>query len=639
MPAYPVNQLPESGAVDEALAAAPLLTEFRTQLDQVSMTAAERDLVARQAATLIDEVYVHLWQKRAMYGIDPSQRLRLLRRRIGQVTDAEFHAELQDIFNDLRDLHTLYVLPRPYLGRLATVGMLIEQCWEGGQPRWLVSHARPDQVGDPRLVRGAEITHWNGSPIAVAVARHAESEAGSNPAARRARGRERMTQRSLALSQVPDEDWIDVRYRVDGEVRETRVPWRVVNVNEKINPTDGEAGPGEAVAEEVAGGAAGRPAQNAANVLAMDLRTELVRQVKKALFAPADDVAAEEPGLIPSSRPVGELKARTVTTAHGTFGHLRIYTFHMADGKFLDFINEVRRLLPLMPRDGLILDVRGNGGGYAYAAESLLQLLTPRIVQAEPFQFVTTESTARLSRAVSWLAPWTASIEESTETGAQYSTGIPFFDRDEVNDVGQLYHGPVVLVTDALCYSATDIFAAGFQDNEIGPVLGVDDNTGAGGATVWELDDLVTRWPDGPFKRLANGARLRVALLRSLRVRAHAGQPLEDLGVLPDERHRMTRRDLLEGNVDLLDAAGALLAKRTPRRLDVTVLAQDASTTLSVTTGNLSSLDCYVNDRPVSSVRVTDGEHRITLPAGRDVRLEGFDGAVLAAARTLRFTS
>src|SRR6266511_3311364 len=488
MPAYPVNQLPESGAVDEALAAAPLLTEFRTQLDQVSMTAAERDLVARQAAALIDEVYVHLWQKRAMYGIDPSQRLRLLRRRIGQVTVAEFHAELQDIFNDLRDLHTLYVLPRPYLGRLATVGMLIEQCWEGGQPRWLVSHARPDLVGDPRLVRGAEITHWNGSPIAVAVARHAESEAGSNPAARRARGRERMTQRSLALSQVPDEDWIDVRYRVDGEVRETRVPWRVVNVNEKINPTDGEAGPGEAVAEEVAGGAAGRPAQNAANVLAMDLRTELVRQVKKALFAPADDVAAEEPGLIPSSRPVGELKARTVTTAHGTFGHLRIYTFHMADGKFLDFINEVRRLLPLMPRDGLILDVRGNGGGYAYAAESLLQLLTPRIVQ-------------------------------------------------------------------------------------------------------------------------------------------------------PDERHRMTRRDLLEGNVDLLDAAGALLAKRTPRRLDVTVLAQDASTTLSVTTGNLSSLDCYVNDRPVSSVRVTDGEHRITLPAGRDVRLEGFDGAVLAAARTLRFTS
>src|SRR6266508_4144953 len=145
MPAYPVNQLPESGAVDEALAAAPLLTEFRTQLDQVSMTAAERDLVARQAATLID---------------------------------AEFHAELQDIFNDLRDLHTLYVLPRPYLGRLATVGMLIEQCWEGGQPRWLVSHARPDLVGDTGLVRGAEITHWNGSPIAVAVARHAESEAG-----------------------------------------------------------------------------------------------------------------------------------------------------------------------------------------------------------------------------------------------------------------------------------------------------------------------------------------------------------------------------------------------------------------------------------------------------------------------------
>ena len=42
-----------------------------------------------------------------------------------------------------------------------------------------------------------------------------------------------------------------------------------------------------------------------------------------------------------------------------------------------------------------------------------------------------------------------------------------------------------MLVTDARCYSATDIFAAGFADHRIGPILGVDDNTGAGGANVW----------------------------------------------------------------------------------------------------------------------------------------------------------
>ena len=59
-------------------------------------------------------------------------------------------------------------------------------------------------TGDPHLVAGAEVTHWNGSPIALAVARNAELEAGSNPAARMARGVENMTLRSTAMSQPPD---------------------------------------------------------------------------------------------------------------------------------------------------------------------------------------------------------------------------------------------------------------------------------------------------------------------------------------------------------------------------------------------------------------------------------------------------
>jgi len=38
---------------------------------------------------------------------------------------------------------------------------------------------------------------------------------------------------------------------------------------------------------------------------------------------------------------------------------------------------------------------------------------------------------------------------------------------------------PVVLVTDALCYSATGYFAVGFQDPQIGKICGVNANTGA----------------------------------------------------------------------------------------------------------------------------------------------------------------
>ena len=78
-----------------------------------------------------------------------------------------------------------------------------------------------------------------------------------------------------------------------------------------------------------------------------------------------------------------------------------------------------------------------------------------------------------------------------------------------VNAVGQLYHGPVVLITDALCYSACDMFAGGFADHEIGRILGVDANTGAGGANVLDHDQLRSEWTNGPLRALPAGAGMR----------------------------------------------------------------------------------------------------------------------------------
>jgi hypothetical protein len=140
------------------------------------------------------------------------------------------------------------------------------------------------------------------------------------------------------------------------------------------------------------------------------------------------------------------------------------------------------------------------------------------------------------------------------------------------------------------------------------------------------------------------GARFRVALRRSLRVgKRWGGQPVEDLGVIPDFRYRLTSRDLLDGNADLMEKAGEFLARATLRTLDVDVASLEGSiATLEVTTGALRSLDIYVNSRPVSTVEVHDGKHAITVPLGDStevsVHLEGFDDGHLAAARTLRFT-
>ena len=623
------------------------MPQFRTHIAQGPLNDAQRRLVLDQAEILIEEIYVHLPLKRAMHAVDPLQALRLLRHRLGELSESAFHVQLQRIFLGLRDLHTNYILPSRYAG-FAFLGIFLERCVDDGHTTFLVTKTFDHIIGDPQLQAGVEVTHWNGTPIELAVAANAAREAGSNKAAQLAQGLQNMTLRAINMSLPPDEDWVDVTYKVDGATHETRVPWRVFESAAEVT-TPGSL-PSLPTGVEVA----------AHHLVGMDLRTELTRRVKRRLFAPASLKPAPVPdatktpaskpgarkhrataplaaGQVPTNRP-DELKARIVDTPSGTFGHLRIFTFHMQDQDINAFLNEVARLLTLMPPEGLVLDVRGNGGGYVIAAEFLLQYLSPRQITPEPFQFVTTPGTTALASTVDDYTDWKASLEEAVTTGSAYSTAFPLYPADLVNSVGQVYQGPVVLVTDAQCYSACDIFAAGFQDHQIGPVLGVEANTGAGGANVVTHEDLRTEWTGGTLKQLPKGVQMRVALRRCLRVGSRMGQPVEDLGVLPDTLHELTKRDLLADNADLMAAAGTLLAQRQPRLLRFTSTAAGAKKRkLTITTESVASIDVYVNDRPVATTTTSDGNTQVTIPAAAaDVtRIEGYDaaGTLVAASQ------
>lgn len=115
-------------------------------------------------------------------------------------------------------------------------------------------------------------------------------------------------------------------------------------------------------------------------------------------------------------------------------------------------------------------------------------------------------------------------------------------------------------------------------------------------------------------------------------------------GAQPDQRHRMTRRDLMDGNADLVERAGEILARGTPRTLEAQ-LSGEAGLSLVLTTRALTSVDAYVNGRPAATTPLDDGTTTLAVPlppetgAGLTVRLEGFDGNTLVAARTLQLTT
>ena len=200
--------------VGEQAAAVPLPTFLAAA---GTLTLNQRKLLVDQAILLLEQNYVHLPLKVAMHAVNPVQRLRVLRARMDRQTQQtmepewSFHRQMSGIFHSVRDLHTNYLLPAPFAGKIAFLPFAIEKCFEGGAERYLVTQT---VVGfsAPPFGRGVEVTHWNGTPIARAVALNGAQFAGSNEAANLARGLDSLTLRPLVIQTPPDEEWVIVTY-------------------------------------------------------------------------------------------------------------------------------------------------------------------------------------------------------------------------------------------------------------------------------------------------------------------------------------------------------------------------------------------------------------------------------------------
>ncbi|NUO99941.1 MAG: peptidase S41 [Nonomuraea sp.] len=597
-----------------------------------ALTLAERKVIARQALLLLEQNYAHLPLKVSMYGINPLQRLRLLLARAERQTDAtmdpeqRFHQELLSVFTSLHDLHTTYELPTPYAEGAAFLPFRIEQYAENGEPRYLVAQVtHPDRIPEPvraTFVKGAEVTHWNGVPIDRAVDAHGERFAGSNPAARHAIALRSLPFRVFRYHLPPDEDFVTVGFAgLDGRPGELRLPWTLAR---RTAPAP------------VLGGAQGLIGLDHEGQEIAELVASLVSRGAAAAASPSD------------YQERGRFLFRRVTAGGRTFGHVRIKDFKLqpldtdifeTDAEFAEALRrhvvDFLTILDGLPQDGLVLDIRDNPGGTIVAGEILLQLLTPRTIQPEPAQLLTTPQNLRLARLDPRFARWESSVDRAVETGVPYSEAFPLTTPELANRLGQFYQGPVVLITNALCYSTADIFAAGFADHGIGVIVSVDGNTGAGGGNVVEHKDVIGPLGE-PYEPLPRQANLHVAIRRTLRVGEAAGTPLEDYGVT-GELYRMTRRDLLEGNPDLMERAAQALAGQLGHRLALSAEPGDATLFVTVESTGLDRVDLYVDGRPRASADLTESPLRIAVhdvTTAGELRAEGFtkDGRLAVTA-------
>ena len=570
---------------------------------------ADRLDILEGLSILLEQIYVHLPLKRSLYGFDIIRALQGLRQQSTSITDVQFHRELTTLINRLRDAHTQYQGPWTRKDVVASLPFLVEAYGPVDDTTYIVSKVDGRTVKDKYFTEGVEITHWNGVPFDRAVDLHAEVETGGRPDSRRARALDSLTFRALEYAPPPDEEWVVIDFLdLAAKKRRIRFAW------EGLEPLQAPH--------------AGRRSIATRFRRSINQGAEAVRRAKKFRFNHALWEAERRTGQDrgkkkkPAARFADFLSARSVKTAHGKFGYLRIWSFDVDDHQA--FIDAASELVQGLPDRGLIIDIRSNPGGLIWAAERLLQIFTPDTVNPTKFALRATHVTAEMARAVfnsDELGPWVASLNSAESTGEPYSSHIPITPPDQCNDLGQRYGGPVVVVADANTYSSGDLFAAGIVDNRIGPLICVGHATGAGGANVWAAQDLADALrparltlPDFP-----KGVGFTMAIRRAVRAGAADGALIEDGGVV-GQPYVTTATDLFNGNSDLIGRCAEILAAQPWTRMNV----KQAGSGMEVETVGLDQLDVFAGGHPAGFPYLIkrDGKHLLKLSLKKNEMIE-----------------
>ena len=550
------NSFTPSDNIHNSLNLAVSLETFRKRSSNLSKE--EKLLILKQARLLIDQVYVHKVLKQWMYAINPIEKINKMINdiqydlNITYTNDNQFHHELLQIFSSLRDLHTKYYLPDPYSNRFAFLPFLIEEYYETQEdesPKFIVSKVFKTIVHQDNFTEGVQVLRWNNIPIERVVELNAANQSGSNPDAHRARSIDTLTIRSLGSGLPPDEVNVTLTcLDQKGKTFQVNYEWLVSYYPPNFNLSPDEI-------------------QNSNLAFGCDYDTLAINEVKLGFYITGGEEGKKRPkpkGWIwpPNNSP---MRGRTIPNYNkNPIGYIRLFSFSTDNEQ--DFVQDFIFILESLKKkniSGLIIDIRGNGGGLITACELLLAKLSGKRFKAQSFQFLSTGVTIDLSSihdrhsGLTDLSPWKGSLVNSKSTGEVYSLGFPISDFKEIEHQNLVFDKPMVLITDALCYSSADMFAAGFQDLNLGKIIGVHGNTGAGGVNVWSHKVVSSLWKHNrdiqdPFYPLPKGTNITVAVRRTLRT---SGYPLEDIGVSPDIHHKMTKKDLTEGNIDLINRA------------------------------------------------------------------------------------
>ncbi len=519
------------------------LAEARGDLHAPEYSTKQRETVIDQAQLFLSNMYVHRELKLKDFGAsaDFANRLKDLKQKVASVSDDEFHQTMQKIFRDLHDLHTNYTAPLPLGCSYVISPMVFRDVVEDGQQKIIfesIARLFKDREGPHRDAKILdELVAVDGVNINAYMDTVRAESGGANTDAMTVFGLMNLTIRSLSELPVPDNDTVTYTFQGENGRYDIKTDLYAI-VNER-----------NCVAAAESRDALGVNSKRRLGVSDTDSENPRVKVWKK-FVAPervmpfSDDILNE----------IADLQE--IRTPAGRITIMSLFTFMPENSSIESLVHRVKE--ELMKRqltsDALIVDVRGNGGGAVKLAEELVQIFTPSVVEPMPVRLLPNQLNLEMfmrSNDGSENA-WSAETKRAMDASDRYTKPLLLTTTREANRFGQVWFKPVVVLTDASCYSACDLFAAGMQDHAAATVIGTHHATGAGGANVMEYGSFRavfggTNNSDNPFVSLPGNQSFRVSWRQTIRVGKNAGKLIENYGITPDIVIPYKRDDLAGG--------------------------------------------------------------------------------------------
>ena len=525
MPRAALAETPTPPAMYTTLAARrPLIT-------LPAYSPEEKQRVANQAQIILRDVYVNRERKMAAYGPqnDPLAGVADVVAQARVMSEETLHHRLELLFTSQHDLHLSYRYPQPFACYRSLLPFSLQQARDPtGRVVVAVKALAKDTAiftvsPEARQVEvGDVLISYDGVDPLVAAASIANISGGANEFGSVRRAIENLTYRSQRAHRLPENDLVRLTFRSRvGQDYNLELPWISKADLNCLAPTE----PGHpGLARQVAKG-----------------KTDGVDEYQvefEQLYKPHERIN-EDKSLTDTAEPI--LHFDTLQNEYGTFGYLRLDSFVPESLPAGDVVLLVRHLLQneLAGTDGLILDLRDNGGGDINFAESLVQLFTSSNIEPQGFRLLSSAVNRDLfQRIPSWSDGYRNALGVAQTIGAHFTTTLPLTEYASTNSTGQAYFKPMAVLTNSSCYSSCDMMSASLQDHGVATIFGEDGRTGGGGANNVQLYYFLASLhgdPNGPFAALPGKQGMGVAWRQTVRVGKSAGQLLEEDGVRADK--------------------------------------------------------------------------------------------------------